>query len=341
MNTAPNRLAVTIHDALMSSGPCAGTWRASIAQSRRRMRARLAAADDPAAPPRRSKPGLPGSQSHGDRVRRADTGEGTGSRRLPEASRPRFVAAILVLGVALIVAAPAQSGEKGPELRRQAMVESAHAHAAAAAMAERARAIAATLETSAADLDRIYRFDALVLHRAGFVIAPPVLVEVRDAIRTAPDGSRAASARQVLRIAERARILSATPDWRDWLVRSWPEPGPVHSVLLPRTPEEQAAFDAAQARGERDGIALADAVHAEDLDRLNRDWLGMIAWHRRAASGMVTEPVVRTENVPVSGGGRVLRIDETVLDLADPARLNPVMQLWSPLDATGGKEPRP
>ena len=246
-----------------------------------------------------------------------------------------------MIGVALVVAAPAQPGEKGSELRRQAMVESAHAHAAAAAMAERARAIAATLEASAADLDRIYRFDALVLHRAGFVIAPPVLVEVGDAIRTAPDGSRAASARRVLRIAERARILAAIPDWRDWLVRSWPDPRPVHSVLLPRTPEEQATVDAARARGGRDGIALADAVHAEDLDRLNRDWLGMIAWHRRAASGMVTEPEVRHESIPVSGGGRVLRIDETVLELADPAKLNPVMQLWSPVDATGAKEPRP
>ena len=246
-----------------------------------------------------------------------------------------------MIGVALVVAAPAAAGEKGAELRRQAMVESAHAHAAAAAMAERARAIAATLEARAASLDRIYRFDALVLHRAGFVIAPPVLVEVGDAIRTAPDGSRAASARRVMRIAERARILAAIPDWRDWLVRSWPDPRPVHTVLLPRSPEEQAAFDAARTRGARDGTALADAVHAEDLDRLNRDWLGMIAWHRRAASGMVTEPVVRLENIPVSGGGPVLRIDETVLELADPARLNPVMQLWSPVDATGAKEPGP
>ena len=265
----------------------------------------------------------------------------SGCLPVPRASRPGFFLAIVTIGAALVSAAPAAAGEQGSVLRRQAMVESAHAHAAAAAMAERARVIAAMLETSAADLDRIYHFDALVLHQAGFVIAPPVLVEVRDAVRTAPDGSRAASARQVLRIAERARILPAIPDWRDWLVRSWPEPGPVHSVLLPRTPGEQAAFDAARARGERDGTALADAVHAEDLDRLNRDWLGMIAWHRRAASGMVTEPVVRIESIPVSGGGRVLRIDEAVLDLADPARLNPVMQLWSPLDTTGGKEPRP
>ena len=341
MNTAPNRPAVAMTGARVSSGRRPAARDAGTAQPWRRTRARLAGADDPAGPVLPAKPGPPGPRTAPGLARRAGTGGRSGARRAPDGSCLRSVLAIVVIGAALIVAAPARAGEKGPELRRQAMVESAHAHAAAAAMAGRARVIAATLEASAADLDRIYRFDALVLHRAGFVIAPPVLVEVGDAIRTAPDGSRAASARRVLRIAERARIVAAIPDWRDWLVRSWPEPAPVRSVLLPRTPEEQAAFDAARVRGERDGAALADAVHAEDLDRLNRDWLGMIAWHRRAASGMVTEPAVRRENIPVSGGGRVLRIDETLLELADPARLNPVMQLWTPLDASGGKEPRP
>lgn len=339
MNAAPDRGAVPVLDARLPSGCCSGRWGARTARSWGRMSAGLAGADNPAVPPRRPMPGLSGPPVAGGRA--PETDGGSGSRRVPRASRRRSVAVFAMIGVALVVAAPAAAGEKGAELRRQAMVESAHAHAAAAAMAERARAIAATLEARAASLDRIYRFDALVLHRAGFVIAPPVLVEVGDAIRTAPDGSRAASARRVMRIAERARILAAIPDWRDWLVRSWPDPRPVHTVLLPRSPEEQAAFDAARTRGARDGTALADAVHAEDLDRLNRDWLGMIAWHRRAASGMVTEPVVRLENIPVSGGGPVLRIDETVLELADPARLNPVMQLWSPVDATGAKEPGP
>ena len=319
----------------------AGTWRTTLAQLRGCMQACLAIAGVLTARARRSQSARPGPRSAGRRALGARPGDGHGTRRVPARPGCGLVRAIITLGATLAVTGPAAADDQGAELRRQAMVEGAHAHAAGAAMAERARIIAATLEANAPDLDRIYRFDALVLHRAGFVIAPPVLVEIRDAVRTVPDGSRAASARRVLRIAERARILAAIPDWRDWLVRSWPEPRPVHSVLLPRTPGEQAAFDAARVRGERDGVALADAVHAEDLDRLNRDWLGMIAWHRRAASGMVTEPATRIETVPVSGGGRVLRIGETLLELAEPAQLNPVMQLWSPLEATGEKGPRP
>ena len=231
---------------------------------------------------------------------------------------------------------PALAEHSAPDLRRQAMVEAAFARGAADAMAERAREIGAALDGSAADLDRIYRFDALMLHRAGFIIVPPVLVAMDRAMRVASDGTGGATARELLQIAAPARILSRVPDWRDWLIRSWPEPEPVHAALAPRNPVEQAAFDAASARGRGQGAALADAVHAEDLDRLNRDWLGMIEWRRRLAAGMVTEPELLREAVPVSGGGKRMRIAETFLEIAQPARLNPVMQHWSPIERKPG-----
>ena len=227
------------------------------------------------------------------------------------------------------VAAPAGEGTGlGPSARREAMVEAAAAHGAADGMARRGREIAGVLEARAGELDAVYRFGALTIRTDGFEIAPPVVLRTDGALRIGT--GEAASARHVLRIAAPARIVARTPDWRDYLVREWPDAEPVHSALAPRDEAERAAFAAALAEGRRDGAALADAIHAEDLDRLERDFLGMVEWRRLRAAGMATAPSVEVGVEGVSGGGLSMRIDEARLAIPERARLNPVMEAWRP-----------
>ena len=89
-------------------------------------------------------------------------------------------------------------------------------------------------------------------------------------------------------------------------------------------------------------------MFASDLDRLNRTFEGIVAWHRLREAAMVSAPVVLAERTGVSGGGRLMRIGEMVVHIADWAALNPRSEEWrvlqhggAPLDvevAVGGTE---
>ena len=231
------------------------------------------------------------------------------------------------------------------DARQAAIVEAAQALGTEGGLAWQAHAIAGTLAGRAAELDRIWNFEVLVSRRAGAVIAPPVVRRSTGAVRMAesPDGTPSpavATARNVWRIVSPARILARVPDWRDFLLRDWPEPDRLPAILHPGTADERALFETALTAGWNDGVALADAIHGEDLDRLTRAWLGMAEWRRLERAGMAVPPELRLERNAVSGGSTALHLDETSLAIAVPGRLNPLTTDWRPLERRGGQETR-
>ena len=233
------------------------------------------------------------------------------------------------------------------EKRGEAMRLAAVAFGAQAGLARRSWEIAGMLHGFERQLTRIYRFDQLVLRRSGFQVLPPVLGETRQAFRLARTRTRAASAERVLRIVEAERIVSAVPHWRDFVVRRWRLAEPPAAVLFPRNGEEEARWRRWLAEGWRLGRGQAEDVFASDLDRLNRTFEGIVAWHRLREVAMVSAPVVLAERTGVSGGGRVMRIGEMMIHIADWAALNPRSEEWrvmhqaAPLDVeveVGGVE---
>ena len=237
------------------------------------------------------------------------------------------------------------------EKRGEAMRLAAIAFGAQAGLARRSWEIAGMLQGFERQLSRIYRFDRLVLRRSGFQVLPPVLGETRQAFRLARTRTRAASAERVLRIVEAERIVSAVPHWRDFVVRRWRLAEPPAAVLFPRDAEEQRRWRGWLRQGWLLGEGQAEDVFASDLDRLNRTFEGIVAWHRLREAAMVSAPVVLAERTGVSGGGRLMRIGEMVVHIADWAALNPRSEEWrvlrrggAPLEvevAVGGLEARP
>ena len=226
--------------------------------------------------------------------------------------------------------------EPGPEVpfaaekRASAVRLAALGFGARAGLARRAWEIAAMLDRHGAKLSAIYRFGDLVLRRDGFTLLPPVLAETRRAFRLEPAGTRAASARRVLRILEPARLVSAAPDWRDWLERSWRPAEPPASVLFPRSAREDARWRRLLAEGWAEGVALADDIFAADLDRLNRVFEGVVLWHRLSRAGMLTAPGVEIERAGVSGHESLMRIGSASARIARPARFELDARLWAP-----------
>ena len=124
-----------------------------------------------------------------------------------------------------------------------------------------------------------------MLREDGFTVLPPVLAETRRSFRLERAGTRAASARRVLRILEPARLVSVAPDWRDWLERSWLPAEPPAAVLFPPTPGRTPAGGACWRRAGPRAWPWPDDIFAADLDRLNRTFEGVVLWHRLSRAG--------------------------------------------------------
>lgn len=207
------------------------------------------------------------------------------------------------------------------ETRRRAMAHAARALGSQAGLKRRGWEIARLLERYSRQLHRIYRFRDLMLREAGFMVQPPVLAETRDAFLLARDQNRAASAGRVVTILAAGKLVSAVPSWTDFLVRTWPDPAVPAGVLFPRSAEEEALWEDRVLEGWRDGRQLADEIFADDLDRLNGIFTGLILWHRLHLAGMVTAPTIGTREVAVAGGGESLRIAERFVAIDRAASL--------------------
>ncbi len=266
------------------------------------------------------------------------------------------VLAVAALGIALaplpvpatepppgLAAIQAFAPEPGPDVpfaaekRASAVRLAALGFGARAGLARRTWEIAAMLDRHGPKLSAIYRFGALVLRADGFTVLPPVVAETRRAFRLEPAGTRAASARRVLRILEPARLVGAVPDWRDWLERSWLPAQPPASVLFPRDAREDARWRRLLAEGWAEGTALADDIFAADLDRLNRTFEGVVLWHRLSRAEMLTAPGIEVERAGVSGHEELMRIGAASARIARAARFELDAGLWAPPAGPSGR----
>ena len=214
------------------------------------------------------------------------------------------------------------------DLRRSAMRTAAVGYAARAGLTHRGWEISGILERFAPQIGRVFRFRDLMIHEGGFLVQPPVLAETRQAFRLDRSLERAASAGRHLKIVAAERILSAVPDWRDFLVRQWAEAEAPASVLFPRDATEGELWRRWLDEGWNEGTDLADMIFLDDLDRLTGFFEGLVLWHRLNRQRMVSAPILTLQRTAVSGGGDVMRIDESLVTIAARASFVAKPDLW-------------
>ena len=218
--------------------------------------------------------------------------------------------------------------ELADERRSSAMRDAALAYGMQSGLVRRSFEIGRLLERHARQLDRVYRFDRLLIERDGFLIVPPAIAETTAAFNRGPKGTRAATARRVLRIERQSEVLGGSPGWREYFERSWEEPRRPSEVLYPRTDEEYGRWSAWVREGWEDGVRLAEDSFAADLERLNRDFVGIVNWRILEAQRIVTSPELAVMSRSVVGGGEEMRVDEREITVRAHARLNPVTSDW-------------
>lgn len=194
-------------------------------------------------------------------------------------------------------------------LRAQALRETALSLGARGGLAERALTINATFNNYEPILDRVFRFYGIMLDDN---VLPPVLSEARNTLNlTGTDSIRIAD--RNYKILSQARFVTAPPTWRDYLWMIYDTPELPDRSLLPRNKPERIMWEQDIEEGWRAGLQQAELIFIENINRLVRDYNGMILYRKLLAQNMVSLPFVASMDMGVTGGGDDMTINDRLL----------------------------
>ena len=217
-------------------------------------------------------------------------------------------------------------------LRRQALMEAAQSYGSQMGYARRAWEIMNVLQSTSGRLDAVYDFRRVVSPApagAGVVI-PPVVSRARDAYDRSPDGTEAAVADEYLTVTAPGRMLPVQPTWRNWLLFGTAHIERPAQSLWPRDRNELALFKTWFREGWEAGRELASEELGARLDRLNRDYTGMLQYRRLVALGMMDRMVIRDRDLGITGTGTEMRIGSRTVRIVSPAEFNLDASKWLP-----------
>ncbi len=194
-------------------------------------------------------------------------------------------------------------------LRAQALRETALSIGARGGLAEQAQKINSTFINYEPLLDKIFRFYGIMLDDN---IIPPVLAETRNTLNlTGTDTIRVAD--RNYKILGQARFVTAPPTWRDYLWMTYDVPELPDRSLLPRTKPERIMWEDDIEEGWRAGLQQAELIFMENINRLVRDYSGMILYRKLLSQNMVSLPFVASMDMGVTGSGDDMTINDRLL----------------------------
>jgi defect-in-organelle-trafficking protein DotC len=194
------------------------------------------------------------------------------------------------------------------DMRDEAVSEESFAAGAQRGLQERSRKIYRLLESMAGELDQMYNFKLLMNGK----IMPPVITEAKETFQHEDDGQSARAAQTTWEIIVPAKIVASPPSWRDYLTVYIPDPANVDPVFLPKSSKETQAWEDTFCSGYETGYNQADMTFRENLNRLTRDYLGMVRFKTLAAQNIVSEPVLEEGRLGVTSKGKRLFVDDRV-----------------------------
>lgn len=209
-------------------------------------------------------------------------------------------------------------------LRASALRETALSIGARGGLAERACKINRTLLNYEPLLAKIFQFYGLLLDDN---ILPPVLIEGRNTLNLAgTDAIRIAD--RNYKVITQARFVTAPPTWREYLWMSYDAPELPDRSLLPKTKPERIMWERDLEDGWQAGLKQADLIYTENINRLVRDFNGMILYRKLLAQNMVSAPFVAKLDMGITGDGNDMSINDKVLRITAFPQLQTSSDDW-------------
>jgi len=202
------------------------------------------------------------------------------------------------------------AGGASGNIRLDAVREAAIGVGLRGGLKSRSDEIAAALEQTTRQLDTAYDFRAFLIQGR---VLPAVISESRDIYTQGSDVVLRLAGR-AYKVESQARFVSRAPTWRDYLLMRYEVAMPSPS-LLPKNPDEESVWKKAVAEGWAQGQQQADTMFRTNFDRLDRDFYGVLRFHKLVAQNVLTMPIIARTTMPVTGNKSQIAIDETLLRL--------------------------
>lgn len=209
-------------------------------------------------------------------------------------------------------------------LRAQALRETALSLGARGGLAERALQINNTLLNYEPLLDRVFQFNGMLLDDN---ILPPVLIEARNTLNlSGSDAIRVAD--RNYKIVNQAKFITAAPTWREYLIMSYDLPQLPDRSLLPRNKPERIIWENDLEEGWKAGLQQAELIFIENINRLVRDYKGMILYRNLLSQRIVSEPLVATMDMGITGNGHDMTVNDRLLRITAFPQLQADSSAW-------------
>jgi defect in organelle trafficking protein DotC len=215
-------------------------------------------------------------------------------------------------------------------MRATALREAALSYGARGGLAAQSYAINLLLARYQGRLDETFNFNGLVLaiSNGQTLMVPPIVTEAEMAFALAPGGQTAKETDRVYQITQEARLASAPPNWRSYLVRTWAFPVKPPRDLRPRTDDEVQSWNRWVAEGWALGEQQATQIFLDDLARLQNDYVGMMRYRVLLRAGVVEAPDTAFSRRAISGGRDRMLVGNQVIRITNQPGLNPDERSW-------------
>jgi defect-in-organelle-trafficking protein DotC len=202
------------------------------------------------------------------------------------------------------------------DMRGREQIRAARTYALQKGVEWRYKQINALLQTESAKLDAAFDFKRLIM--SGGMLLPPVIDEAKESLNIeTPDYAIAAD--RTFNILKDARIIGGSPSWRDYLLHQYPVSKELNPAILPRNESEQKRWAQAALEGWADGIEQANTLHEIAVNRLKRDFTGMLKYRELVAMGVVSEPVLAEGRIGIMVDGKRLEVGRKTFRITVPA----------------------
>lgn len=215
--------------------------------------------------------------------------------------------------------------------RRQMLTEGGHTTGFRGGKAQRAWELRRDLEARAKQLDATYDFRPLISARGWL---PPVITEAVDVAHVSPEQIRTAS--RVYEIIQPERFVSNPPTWRTWLLTglSTVPPDEPEGGLIPENGVQHNIWQAAVSEGWAEGRQSADETLEANVNRLTRDYNGMLQYMLLRRQNLITAPVVTERQQTVTGDSNKLTTGDRERRLESHAGFVTDKKSWKPVVIT-------
>ncbi|MCY4542875.1 MAG: type IV secretory system conjugative DNA transfer family protein [Rhodobacteraceae bacterium] len=169
----------------------------------------------------------------------------------------------------------------------------------------------------------------------GYVV-PPVVAWGFDASSVKQGGKGIAGSREFIALSKPGRLTPVVPTWRDHLLMVAPVPNRLPPSLLPHAAEERLLFARWFREGWRAGRNQANREFKLRMQRLKREYLGMLKYRELVSQGVINQIVLARSEYGTTVEGAVLRIDDRAVEIVSAASFEVRRNRWR-LPTNGGQ----